>query len=652
MKKSNSYVIKYRALRLLTFLSMAFIALVVVDGQAVADPLVETTEVLFKGTNIEQKATELKSPVAIYEFVRNTHEYALYHGSRSNSLNTFGGYRGSDVDIASVLIAMYRSQGIPARYASGNARIAATEVANWLGVKDTQLAQAIMNDQGIQGVVFNAETTTIDFEHVWVQVQVPYDNYRGINASGINCATTPARCQWINVDASFKLRQYHNQNIDVYNNLSFEYTQYYNALKDNLADFRDKGPLEIYEKQILDRLKTTASGKNLEDVADVGTIIQTRDGLLPASLPYHVISAIQSYDSVKDHDALAGVKKWAKYVDIKIVDVSAIDVETGELTTGSFDIGKFALANLSTERLTLKYEKIDEFNGRIVTNQATGQTLYFGDKVIHSQNGHQFKVQLDGTFTLQGSMDGAPATTPNTQDDTINVTYNNLSTKGYHLIATGGYTSNWTQVHRAAAQLLAANDTYKIIFNPADPGLNTQNPCNLKTGLNCTPYVDTNNNGWDATDTKLLDHPANDELTGGLLHTAANLYFTRLAEQSRRLESLNHVIAPIVGYLGVVSSTNEVDYLGNTAFSVMPGGLLIDIKGITVNGNWRIDAPATSASEHFKLLGHIASSLEHEIWQELIGFDAVSTVRGIQIALAQGANGKQNNLGQRYLGDG
>jgi hypothetical protein len=36
-------------------------------------------------------------------------------------------------------------------------------------------------------------------------------------------------------------------------------------------------------------------------------------------------------------------------------------------------------------------------------------------------------------------------------------------------------------------------------------------------------------------------------------------------------------------------------------------------------------------------MGHIGSSLEHETWQELTGYDAVSTVRGIQMALSNTA---------------
>jgi transglutaminase-like putative cysteine protease len=158
-------------------------------SNAVADPLAASREIIFTGTDLEAKAQTLATPVAIYEFVRKSHEYALYHGSRSNTINTYGGQRGSDVDIASVLIAMYRSQGIPARYAVGKISVPQADVANWLAVKDNALAKAILEDQGIQGVALNVDQ--LEFEHVWVQVQIPFDNYRGATASSINCSATP-----------------------------------------------------------------------------------------------------------------------------------------------------------------------------------------------------------------------------------------------------------------------------------------------------------------------------------------------------------------------------------------------------------------------------------------------------------------------------
>src|SRR5262245_58518253 len=115
----------------------------------------ETSEIQFTTSAAQDlcaKASELGSPVKIYEFVRNNYAYTLYHGSRSGSINTFLGGKGNDVDLASTLIAMYRSQGIPAVYVVGQVRVAAGDAMNWLGVTDLDLAIEIMNQQGIQGV--------------------------------------------------------------------------------------------------------------------------------------------------------------------------------------------------------------------------------------------------------------------------------------------------------------------------------------------------------------------------------------------------------------------------------------------------------------------------------------------------------------------
>lgn len=86
----------------------------------------ETPEIVYTTADaqaLREKATQLATAVAIYEYVHNTIEHSLYHGSRSGSVNTFLGQRGSDVDIATALIAMLRSQNIPARYAVGTVRL-------------------------------------------------------------------------------------------------------------------------------------------------------------------------------------------------------------------------------------------------------------------------------------------------------------------------------------------------------------------------------------------------------------------------------------------------------------------------------------------------------------------------------------------------
>ncbi len=599
---------------------------------AQADPLAETREMIFtcpasqpacEAADLTKKAAELKSAAAMYEYVRNTHEYALYHGSRSNTLNTYGGKRGSDVDIASVLIAMYRSQGIPARYAVADIRAPAVEVANWLGVKDIGLAAAIMDEQGIQHVALSTDRQSMAFEHAWVQVQVPYDNYRGAIDHGVNCTNSPTQCHWIDVDPSYKLRQFHNQGIDIYGVVQFDYTRYYNAIKNDDPVVRDKGPTEIYEQQILDYLKINFPGKTLEDVADPGVIIAVNEGLLPSSLPYQVISPVQTYDSIVEHDAI-NTPKWAKFLTIRY-SLGAFTF-TGSLVgpfTLSSSSNPIALADLSSKRITLSYfegNRIsgDPFEHHQMTVRLDGKIIDTPILIAWQNDQAQFLGRLfDVTFEL----DGAPSTTGGA-DNIISAVYRNLMFGGYYVIGTGGDTSNWSQVHRAANQLLTANKTFPIINNAAG-----------------VPYVDSNSNGViDTGEGRLLDNPiAQDELTGGLLNVAMTQYYTRFVENTRRLDALDHVISPMEGFVGIVSSTYDVSYLGDTAFSIMPGGLLIDMKGVRFNGSWRNDAPSSYASDHFELLGHVGSSLEHEIWQELTGFDAVSTVRGIQMALANGA---------------
>jgi len=150
--------------------------------------------------------------------------------------------------------------------------------------------------------------------------------------------------------------------------------------------------------------------------------------------------------------------------------------------------------------------------------------------------------------------------------------------------------------------------------------------------------VDENGDGVaDSGDTLLLNHlAAQDALTGGLLHVAESVYYTRMREESQRYSRLKGIISPVAAYLGVVSTTFEVEYLDNVPFAVTPGGLLIDLKGLRINGSWEIDQPEVYSNETFKFLGHIGSSLEHEIWQEITGYDAISTMRGIQLAMASG----------------
>ncbi|MDA8259289.1 MAG: transglutaminase-like domain-containing protein [Betaproteobacteria bacterium] len=613
--------------------SIACLSLLAVSLNAQAQVVTESPEIVYSGADaqlLRDKATQLGTAVAIYEYVHNTIEHSPYHGSRSGSVNTFLGQRGSDVDIATALIAMLRSQNIPARYAVGTVRVPAAQLTNWLGIPQLDTAVEALKSQGIQGVTLAADRSTVDFEHAWAEAFVPFDQYRGINTvnPAVDCSQSvnASLCTWVALDASFKQKTYNGLNLDPYNAVAFDYPAYYNAIKNNDAALRDKNPLAILEDQIGSWLRTNHAGKTLEDVEDAGRINELREGLLPASLPYQVIGNARRYDTVALHDAAvpgSEPKKWGKTVRVGVKFV------TGGLTiqAGGTPI---LLAEVNTKRLTMTTEFVAPGNVPNMVVRLGGTEIsrpISGNGTISG-----FTPTIGYPFTLTVSMDGAPGASTGDADRTISAEYSAII-GGYYLVATGGESSNWSQVHRAADQLLASNDQYKIVFNPGEAGC-------LADGTNCTPYVDANANGWDASDTKLLeDKPALDALSGGLLYVGATQYYAKLREQFERTDRLMKAKTPVIGFLGVVSSVYEAEYIDGTAFSILPGGLLIDMKGITIGGAYRTNEAAVSYSNRqFEFLGHITSSLEHETWQELTGYDAVSTVRGIQMALGNGAS--------------
>ncbi len=598
-------------------------------GNITDELLCETPEILFETGEaivIQEKAQALGSAVNIYEYLRNNAEYAVYHGARSSSLNTFLAMEGNDVDLASTLIAMFRSVGIKSRYAVGNARLKRSDIANWIKVENESLAVSILQNQGITVADDPAPTSDADYamvERVWVEALVNFSNYRGASNAILPCAAVSDQCKWVSLDPSFKLRTYKNNGYsNLLSSMNFDYAAYYAAESDQ--SLRDKSPLEIFEEDALEYLRDNYLGVSLEDVIDNGVSVEESLGLLPSSLPFSVAGTVARYNSVELHDEPIESGLWTKYVRGVVNPM----VNGGVCENINYTVPEVKLADVSTKRYTLSWNITPEGDGAVfrlggvtvgdLSVNFSGVSCRSTDPITGAVTTHgvynSSEFGLDSSFSIELHIDtgGTP----------IEVEYNNLTLGGYYLIATGGEASNWSQVRRAYEQLLQANKDYPLIND-----------------TNGNVYVDENNNGSiDSTESLLLEHQeAEDALTGGLLYTAQALYYTRLKEESRRYSRLKNIISPIAAFAGIVSTVYEVEKIDDTPFAVLPGGLLIDLKGLRINGSWEMDQAEAYSNETFKFIGHVASSLEHEIWQELTGYDAVSTMRGIQFALNDGA---------------
>ncbi|NLF18253.1 MAG: transglutaminase domain-containing protein, partial [Lentisphaerae bacterium] len=83
---------------------------------------------------VEALAQRLETPADILDHVRRHVAYEPYFGAVKGAERVLLEGSGNDVDIASALISLLRSAGVPCRYVYGTIRLTALQAAAWLGV--------------------------------------------------------------------------------------------------------------------------------------------------------------------------------------------------------------------------------------------------------------------------------------------------------------------------------------------------------------------------------------------------------------------------------------------------------------------------------------------------------------------------------------
>lgn len=148
---------------------------------------------------IKAKADELKTPLAVYQYVKNNISFEAYYGSRKGAAGTYYEKAGNDTDTASLLIGMLRYLGYSAKYANGTVRLTGRQVMSITGADNvTSGAQILANlMKDVKLFSSNGVIAYVEMNRTWVEVNVPYTDYRGAgDAAGDN--------RWIPLDASFK----------------------------------------------------------------------------------------------------------------------------------------------------------------------------------------------------------------------------------------------------------------------------------------------------------------------------------------------------------------------------------------------------------------------------------------------------------------
>lgn len=230
---------------------------------------------------VEQLATVLNhSPLLIYQHVRNHYRFEIYFGARKGCVATLQTSAGNDYDLATLLVSLMRTSGVPARYVSGQVDLSVTEANGWLGVTDARIANVLLNFGGIDTTSFTDAGNTILFHRInrlWVKVL-------GEKA--------------VMLDPAYKLQTFQPGIGDIPDQVAFNENDCGASPPGYLCQIQRELPYEYYREQVRQYLQTDLSGSALADVPYKGEIVPDESNSFPETLPYTQVQVTDEFSQL------------------------------------------------------------------------------------------------------------------------------------------------------------------------------------------------------------------------------------------------------------------------------------------------------------------------------------------------------------------
>lgn len=624
---------------------MLAVVIVAIRVEAQTDPyLAEEAPDVQLTPLIQQKAAELgNDPVRIYQFVRNELRYESYFGAMKGPQGALLSRGANDYDSASLLVSLLRAAGTPARFARGRVKIPLEDALALTGAT-TGGAEVHVGTEVHLGrpqptawdasPVANLVWSEPNFEmlRIWVEALVPVARYRG-KASG----SSTAGKAWLALDPGFKLANWTpDPGLPLGQGaLEFEYmrpTGLYSKVFPKL-------PVEIYEGQVLSYLAsqhspgTTPAG--IESVLFTGKLREASVGLLPTSLPYDLDSSVPTARSASleqlhssplwtDSASGGGAVGYRTRYSIHVCETSAGSAcETLSLGSSSKLIEASDWSgNWETRQVVLSFppdpgspDNVPD-TGYSACDGTDGQPIVTRPKI--AIDGADISPPGTSTIPLCSEVsvvvlaEPVPAAPTSRSQHTVGV-------GGVYVPVLESNASGPQEVALAAESLLGASDTFPLEVDAATGRM----------------FVDdaTRNGEKEAGEEFFARHfEAREAHIGGLLHLAEVWYADATRSADRRLASIEHLRELPRTHAGLVSAGTQIGYAFDIPFSVQPSNLLIDVKSGWFAASTRDGVDAALNMRIFDLRLHQHSALEHAVWEELVGFEAISTVKGFQLA--------------------
>jgi RHS repeat-associated protein len=548
------------------------------------------------------------SPTRIYQWVYEEIRYQPYWGSLKGAAGTLLTRAGNATDQASLLIALLRHSGVPARYVRGT--VAAVDqtpqdsaegrAQRWLGVKNYNAAAQVLAGAGVPAGPYTIDAIVqgIAFDHVWVEACVPYATYRGLPVED-------GGYRWVPLDTAFKDRSY-QPGLSVSVSIDAMLAAYRSSSRsDELPDERYRGAVEA-AAVLIDPNATAA------DVPYRSRLVKTRIDVLPATLPFEVID----FDnwpgtSTPDVAALPDAHRYKFTATIR----------TGTTGTGTTLLSATAsYPEASLGKISLSYPP-----------NAASQALWnsWGGDLTALPVG---AVNLFPVLKLDGVQQGSASTTlPLGQAHSVimKLTLGERSSGQCIGDAGGGVDPDGTCVNKTLYTDIKAGGYYALgayAFQAVDALLSARAAL-LSQAVRSTPTPPTP-----------AQSAAYEATVGELLHVVLLDYLGLTDAADERNAALSGFVS-VGGFdIGLTGSDLKVEYIFDQPYAIKLGGVYIDFKG-GVYQFVKLDSTATTTAQRLaeqyalaKLGIYSGSAFEHYVWQQAVRTDAVSTVRGMQFA--------------------
>lgn len=527
---------------------------------------------------IRTQFAELKTPIQIYEYIRNNVQPEFYYGSRKGAIGAFDQKAGNDYDIASLLIGVLRDKGTPARYVRGDIEITADQAMKWTATKNINVAVRQLVALGIPttALLQNGEVVAVRMEHVWVEAYVPYTDYRG---SGSQTGDK----LWIPLDPSFKKSEY-KPGID------WSQVKYYMENESNdISNMTDFVGVDMSEMSAFIGGENSAAMKYLiengyadatkEEVFGGRAIISEKQKYLPLSLPYQVSTKKDSFADIPE------------------------DV-TDSITVSLHGNSAFGTNFSGSDYFNKKIYTPDVYGKRITINYAPATEA---DKEVLNEYGGLFKtpaylLKLRPQLLVDGEVvaEGTACSAGYQQQYEIK-------------IHNGSKLTNDSNV----SNKITAGGIYCIALDYGKIGAGEMQ--GIAGDLD------------KIKDSLSAENIYTDDAMGEMLNGVAKSYFAQLDMYNEVIAGQKSVTAYRNLTLGIVGFNVNVKYTFQQPTELNEGGIFLDIAhdahcAISNVGNKQ------SEKEFMLLSGTFSSMMEHRILEQVTGVESVSTIKVFEYA--------------------